>query len=38
MRTAIWIFLAFVVGFLVRNWIGRVTFYRARVVKKGPKP
>lgn len=24
MRTAIWIFVAFVAGFLVRNWIGHV--------------
>jgi hypothetical protein len=25
---------AFVAGFLVRNWIGRLTFYSARVKKK----
>jgi hypothetical protein len=35
MRNAIWIIIAFVAGFLFRNWIGRLTFYRARVVKKG---
>jgi hypothetical protein len=25
---------AFVAGFLFRNWIGRLTFYSARVVRK----
>jgi hypothetical protein len=34
MRTAILVLVAFVAGFLFRNWIGRVKFYSARVVKK----
>jgi hypothetical protein len=34
MRTAILMFAAFVAGFVFRNWIGRLTFYSARVVKK----
>jgi hypothetical protein len=34
MQTPILILAAFVAGFLVRNWIGRLTFYSAPVVKK----
>jgi hypothetical protein len=34
MRTAILMLAAFVAGFLFRNWIGRLTFYSARVVRK----